>query len=171
MKSPTCMQNRYKKVDKKVDVNYGMKTLTCVWSCIGRKLQHVWFQKNYGNAHINQVCTTYIHIQSYPLFIGRKIPATHTGAYKFIYTHIQNVWSQKNYGNARINYIGMYYIYTHTVLSALYRQKDSCNPNWRIYIYILYMYVYIYMVAYLMFLTICMYPQPQSNISMQVNHL
>ena len=75
-------------------------------------------------------------------------------AYLFIYIYI--------YGSTRMMDMPVctsYVLNTHALLSALFRQKDSCHPFWRIkYIYInksIYIYIYTYGSKRIMEMRIC----------------
>ena len=163
---------------------------------------YIWFQKNYGDANMYQLCTKYtctvicsfqverflppiladciyiynqpgllkfpqvlvmylIHMHCYRLVLGRQSPATHTGfgskrimempiyrshvlktpvivffqaerflppilAFTYIYVYLVPT---------RITEIPIdtsHVLNTHTLFSALFRQKESCHPYWYI---------------------------------------
>ena len=82
------------------------------------------------------ICTSHvlIHMHCYRLFLGRKRPATHTCIHLIhIYVYI--------YGSKRIMEMQIctsYVLNTRALLSAVFRQKESCHPYWgilNIYIY------------------------------------
>ena len=95
-------------------------------------------------------------MRCYLLALGRKIPATHTdilNIYKCIYIYVclyiyiylcmfLFVWIPTGFVVVSID--TSHALNSHALLSALFRQKDSCHPYWRILHLDIQIYTYIY---------------------------
>ena len=88
---------------------------------------YVWFQKNFGNDNMYQLCTK-CTCTVMGFFIERVVPPELTN---YIYINPTRV--------IEISIDTSHVFNTHALLSALFRQIESCHPYWQnmcIYIYV-----------------------------------
>ena len=84
---------------------------------------YVWLQKNYGNANMYQSSTKYICTVMRSFQVERFLPPI-LAYYIYIYLVPTRI--------TEIPIDTSHVLNTHTLFSALFRQKESCHPYWYI---------------------------------------